>query len=117
MNTKYFIPIPFVRIIYLHGLSPVPILVDFKDFDLRDVQRGMLHVAKKHIGEPPQGLSEDFTGRHIRQRYIKYDEQRSIIDSEELEILTELQHYGGTTNLIDFTTDYLIALFSHAPVS
>ena len=29
----------------------------------------------------------------------------------ELEVLTELQHYGGKTNLIDFTTDYLIALF------
>ena len=27
------------------------------------------------------------------------------------EILTELQHYGGPTNLIDFTTDYNIALF------
>ena len=26
-------------------------------------------------------------------------------------VLTELQHYGGKTNLIDFTTDYLIALF------
>ncbi len=31
--------------------------------------------------------------------------------TDELEILTELQHYGGKTNLIDFTTDYLIALF------
>ena len=30
---------------------------------------------------------------------------------DELKILTELQHYGGKTNLIDFTTDYLIALF------
>ena len=29
----------------------------------------------------------------------------------EFEILTELQHYGHKTNLIDFTTDYLIALF------
>jgi len=27
------------------------------------------------------------------------------------EILTQLQHYGGKTNLIDFTTDFLIALF------
>ena len=25
--------------------------------------------------------------------------------------LTEIQHYGGKTNLIDFTTDYLVALF------
>ena len=29
----------------------------------------------------------------------------------DLEILTELQHYGGKTNLIDFTTDYFIAIF------
>lgn len=26
-------------------------------------------------------------------------------DKDELEILTELQHFGGKTNLIDFTTD------------
>ncbi|MDE2687513.1 MAG: tetratricopeptide repeat protein [Chloroflexota bacterium] len=32
-------------------------------------------------------------------------------ETDEFEILTELQHYGGSTNLIDFTTDYLIALF------
>ena len=30
---------------------------------------------------------------------------------DEFEILTQLQHFGGKTNLIDFTTDYLIALF------
>ena len=28
------------------------------------------------------------------------------------DILSEVQHYGGDTNLIDFTTNYLIALFS-----
>lgn len=32
-------------------------------------------------------------------------------EPDEFEILTELQHYGGKTNLIDFTADYLIALF------
>ena len=31
--------------------------------------------------------------------------------ASELERLSEIQHYGGKTNLIDFTTDYLIALF------
>lgn len=31
--------------------------------------------------------------------------------TDDIDILTELQHYGGKTNLIDFTTDYLIALF------
>lgn len=30
---------------------------------------------------------------------------------DPLEVLTQLQHYGGKTNLIDFTTDYLIAIF------
>ena len=30
---------------------------------------------------------------------------------DAFEILTELQHHGGKTNLIDFTTDYLVALF------
>ena len=31
--------------------------------------------------------------------------------TDPVEILTELQHFGGKTNLIDFTEDYLIALF------
>ena len=31
--------------------------------------------------------------------------------TEDFEILTELQHYGGKTNLIDFTSDYHVALF------
>ena len=32
-------------------------------------------------------------------------------ETNELEILTQIQHFGGKTNLIDFTTDYNIALF------
>ena len=31
--------------------------------------------------------------------------------TEEDQILTDRQHYGGKTNLIDFTTDYNVALF------
>lgn len=31
--------------------------------------------------------------------------------ADEFEILTEIQHFGGKTNLIDFTADYCIALF------
>ena len=30
---------------------------------------------------------------------------------DKFEILAQLQHYGGQTNLIDFTTDYLVALY------
>ena len=32
-------------------------------------------------------------------------------DVQNFQLLTEIQHFGGTTNLIDFTEDYLIALF------
>ena len=32
-------------------------------------------------------------------------------ETDDVEILSQLQHYGGETNLIDFTTDYLTALF------
>ena len=34
-----------------------------------------------------------------------------VYEKNDFEILTQLQHYGGKTNLIDFTNDYLIALF------
>ena len=37
--------------------------------------------------------------------------QEDTDETIDFEILTEIQHYGGKTNLIDFTTDYLIALF------
>ena len=37
--------------------------------------------------------------------------KRYTSETDEFAILTELQHYGGHTNLIDFTTDCLIALF------
>ena len=33
------------------------------------------------------------------------------INSEEYKILCQIQHYGGSTNLIDFTTDYFVTLF------
>lgn len=36
---------------------------------------------------------------------------RNIVNTPPEEVIALLQHYGGVTNLIDFTTDYLIALF------
>ena len=52
------------------------------EFDIQTAQKEMLKQVKAYT---------DFT--------------------DETDVLTELQHYGGKTNLIDFTTDYLIALF------
>ena len=37
--------------------------------------------------------------------------KRYTQETDDFAILTELQHYGGKTNLIDFTADHLIALF------
>ena len=53
-----------------------------EQFDITTIQGQMLDVAKSYTHE-----------------------------TDEIEIMTELQHYGGQTNLIDFTTDYHIALF------
>ncbi|MDE0316894.1 MAG: FRG domain-containing protein [Candidatus Poribacteria bacterium] len=89
----------------------------FREFDIEDdnfdielVQKEMLNSAKKHIGQLPQ----DF----IPGKEIYTSSATSIFFPEayinkkiDFEILTELQHYGGKTNLIDFTTDYFIALF------
>ena len=57
--------------------------VEAEQFDIEVVQEAILSVARKFF-------------------------RKTLLD---FEILTEIQHYGGKTNLIDFTTDYLIALF------
>lgn len=56
--------------------------IEAENFDIEAVQEEILEAAKRYTTE-----------------------------TDDFEILTELQHYGGATNLIDFTTDYLIALF------
>ena len=56
--------------------------IDTEHFDIEIIQNEILEAAKRYTSE-----------------------------TDDFEILTELQHYGGATNLIDFTTDYLIALF------
>ena len=56
--------------------------IQAKEFDIQLAQKEMLEQVKAYT---------DFT--------------------DETDVLTELQHYGGKTNLIDFTTDYSIALF------
>ena len=62
----------------------VPQGYDSGQFSLERTQNETLEEAKNHIRE-----------------YAK----------EDFEILTELQHFGSPTNLLDFTTDYHIALF------
>ena len=47
---------------------------------------------------------QDFETQKVRD-YIRNQEK------QDFEIASELQHYGGKSNLIDFTTDYHIALY------
>ena len=49
----------------------------------------------------------------IQQRNLE-EAKKYTHETDEMTILTELQHYGAKTNLIDFTADYLIALFLRA---
>ena len=105
---------------YIKIRDLIEIDVENFDFDLRIVEKEMLKVAKKHIGGPPKRVLDDsaddrsameismadITIAAALQRVIAKNEE-----DEEIEILTELQHYGGKTNLIDFTTDFLIAIF------
>ncbi len=78
--------------------------IDDERFDIEVIQTEMLNAAKKHIGQLPQDFRVDFT---TSPNMSGADTQETI----DFEILTEIQHYEGKTNLIDFSTDYLIALF------
>ena len=78
--------------------------IEEEAFDIGAVQIEMLSGAKKHIGDIPQ----DYRKHLAASLNMTEEESDKIID---FEILTEIQHYGGKTNLIDFTTDYFIALF------
>ena len=86
---------------------------DVENFDLTIVEKEMLKEAKKHIGEPHQDINLDDNLRPITHRYTPKSEPNSnlTLTTDEIELLTQLQHYGGETNLIDFTTDFLIAIF------
>lgn len=70
-------------------------------FNIEFAQREMLIVAKRHIGDT---RTEFFQSLALAAEQSPYK-------TDEFELLTELQHYGGKTNLIDFTTDYFVALF------
>ena len=55
--------------------------------------------------------SEHFDIEKLQKTLLEAAKQFSRKPVSEMERLAEIQHYGGKTNLIDFTEDYLIALF------
>ena len=55
--------------------------------------------------------AEHFNIAVVQEEILKEAKEYTTHKMDDPEILTELQHYGGKTNLIDFTIDYLVALF------
>lgn len=45
------------------------------------------------------------------QKEVIEEAKKYTAEKDDSEILALLQHFGGKTNLVDFTTDYLVALF------
>ena len=55
--------------------------------------------------------ADEFDIESIQGEILEEAKAYSHETNDPLEILTLLQHHGGKTNLIDFTTDHLIAIF------
>ena len=58
----------------------------------------------------PDSANEAFDIACVEEEMVADARKYTTLAGDE-EILTEIQHFGGVTNLIDFTDDYLIALF------
>ncbi|MDE0088606.1 MAG: FRG domain-containing protein [Candidatus Poribacteria bacterium] len=68
------------------------------------VSSSLWRECRKEIGK------EEFNIEAIQDQMLKVAKDYTH-EEDTFEILTELQHFGGYTNLIDFTTDSHIALF------
>ena len=77
------------------------------------------HQEPPHCGKVSSGLyresheleAEQFDVTVVQQELLRQARKYTLHKMDDFEILTTLQHYGDNTNLIDFTTDYLVALF------
>jgi len=81
-------------------------IVDVDIVDMDTIQKQMLYAAQDYdINRLGQSRSQ--------QVYWMWGGGYNPLEYTErqFEILAELQHWGGETNLIDFTTDYRVALF------
>ena len=89
--------------------------VNHHSFDIKAIQDEMVNAAKKHdvtLAKSNITIDSKFVNENFKATAdavnIMLDVNRKY---EDLEILTKIQHYGGSTNLIDFTKDYFVALF------
>ena len=84
------------------------------DYIYRGERRIHPNVASSLYRQWYEVIGDDGFDIEIIQREI-LDQAKSYArytgETDDFEILSQLQHNGGATNLIDFTTDFLIALF------
>ena len=106
---------------------------EMDDRDLEPIQTLMGEIVRKsslrrgaclYRGEPkcypivssglyrtcPDCVDEAFDIDGLENHIVERARQYTTLDDRD-EILAEIQHFGGITNLLDFTDDYLIALF------
>lgn len=78
--------------------------LSLEQFQIEYIQLELLHDAKPHLG---------IIDKSTRQfsPLERFEVSMTKNRDEDFSILAQLQHYGGDTNLIDFTEDYRIALF------
>lgn len=72
-----------------------------------EISSGLYREYRKQLG--PFGL-RGFDLRHVQEEILE-DAGTFVGDVDPHDLLSQLQHFGLPTNLIDFTTDYLIALY------
>ena len=62
----------------------------------------------------PDCEDEVFDIDRLEREIVERARQYTTLDGND-EILAEIQHFGGATNLLDFTDDYLV--FARKPVT
>ena len=78
--------------------------LSLEQFQIEYIQLELLHDVKRHL------RIIDNSTRHLSP-LERFEVSMTTNRDEDFSILAQLQHYGGDTNLIDFTVDYRIALF------
>ena len=74
------------------------------------VSSGLWRECMKQIGDEQFDIGF-FDIELVQQAILNVAKSYSRETDAEFEMMAQLQHYGGKTNFIDFTTDYLRALF------
>ena len=74
------------------------------------ISSSLWRLSAKHMFHNRMGAMT-FGMKDMQALILKEVRRYVESDKNDFELLSEIQHYGGATNLIDFTVDYCIALF------